>query len=319
MRGEEKPYDMQAPCNDTEFAEAIKIDRKLENISSLSIIESSSANETPTITTTIHSTPSAIHSAPSILSNEIASIMETSSKPLNLPITDLPVSSFSTLSPFVNTDIADQKDHEQINETNVINKSFKLTPNFGGKLPQTINLPTFPLPLTSTAMALPTLPVSLYNAKLPIPPPKIVTQQPNVATPLLLAVHMNADQRYIPPSLATAKSYIPFQSTTASMVTNNPMTSSMSVSSVESSTMSLSPCPSSTGSSSSPHSTPIQGVNGPTTSIEIGIPSENIPISPSLHLRPPMVTTHLPHSLDSLLTPAASPEEDSLEPWIQTV
>ena len=25
------------------------------------------------------------------------------------------------------------------------------------------------------------------------------------------------------------------------------------------------------------------------------------------------------HPLDSLLTPAASPEEDSLEPWIQTV
>ena len=28
---------------------------------------------------------------------------------------------------------------------------------------------------------------------------------------------------------------------------------------------------------------------------------------------------HHSHPLDSLLTPAASPEEDSLEPWIQTV
>ena len=33
----------------------------------------------------------------------------------------------------------------------------------------------------------------------------------------------------------------------------------------------------------------------------------------------PKFHRHPHHPLDSLLTPAASPEEDSLEPWIQTV
>ncbi len=36
-------------------------------------------------------------------------------------------------------------------------------------------------------------------------------------------------------------------------------------------------------------------------------------------LSPPLAATSILHPLDSLLTPAASPEDDSLEPWIQTV
>ena len=39
---------------------------------------------------------------------------------------------------------------------------------------------------------------------------------------------------------------------------------------------------------------------------------------PSSSVTPPL-SSSLPHPLDSLLTPAASPEDDSLETWIQTV
>ncbi len=41
--------------------------------------------------------------------------------------------------------------------------------------------------------------------------------------------------------------------------------------------------------------------------------------SPTSPVLPAALATHHTHPLDSLLTPAASPEEDSLEPWIQTV
>ena len=45
--------------------------------------------------------------------------------------------------------------------------------------------------------------------------------------------------------------------------------------------------------------------------------SENA--SSLLHENLPKFHHQAHHPLDSLLTPAASPEEDSLEPWIQTV
>jgi hypothetical protein len=188
---------------------------------------------------------------------------------------------------------------------------------------QTISLPTTPLPLSTATIALPTQPVSLYTAKLPTPSPKILSPMPNPVTPLLFAVDLNGDQRCIQtPGRETSRSYIPLQSNVSTVMPNNQLACcSISVGSVESSTLSLSPCPSSSGSSSSPHSSSSQGINGPTTSIDVGLPSaENISISPAaMHLTSSMISTHLPHSLDSLLTPAASPEDDSLEPWIQTV
>ena len=197
----------------------------------------------------------------------------------------------------------------------------KFQPSFGGKLPQTISLPTSPLPLSTATIALPTQPVNLYTAKLPIPSPKIFSPLPNPATPLFFAVDLNGDQRGIQTPRETARGYVPFQSNVSTVMSNNQLACSISVGSVDSSTMSLSPCPSSSGSSSSPHSSSSQGINGPSTSIDIGMPSaESISISPAaMHLTSSMISTHLPHSLDSLLTPAASPEDDSLEPWIQTV
>lgn len=321
MRGEDKPYDMQAPCNDTEFTKAIENDRKIEETSSSSLFTSPPTFELPNLRTTIASATSVSATTTSTLNNELASIMATTSKSLNLPIPDSPIVSFPNICSFLNGDDIDQKVQDQISEPNTINKPLKFQQNLGGKLPQTISLPTSPLPLSTAKITLPTQPVNLYTAKLPIPSPKIFPPLPNSATPLFFAVDLNSDQRCIQTSRETARGYVPFQSNASTVMSNNQLACSISVGSVDSSTMSLSPCPSSSGSSSSPHSSSGQGINGPTTSFDVGLPSaESISISPAaLHLTSSLISTHLPHSLDSLLTPAASPEDDSLEPWIQTV
>lgn len=55
-------------------------------------------------------------------------------------------------------------------------------------------------------------------------------------------------------------------------------------------------------------------------SISSPSPSAASTMSSGSSVTPPLpVTSGLPHTLDSLLTPAASPEDDSLETWIQTV
>jgi hypothetical protein len=221
-------------------------------------------------------------------------------------------------------DEIDIKDH--LNKPNGINKALKIEPNFGNNIPRTISLPTAPLPLTNatTTISLPTQPVNLYNAKIPTSSPKVFSPLPNQSpTPLFFAVDVNnsSDSRSIQKTREISRSYAPFQSNFSSVVSNNQLGCSISVGSVDSSTMSLSPCPSSSGSSSSPHSYSNHSITGPITGMEVGFSSaESISISPAaLHLTSSMISTHLPHSLDSLLTPAASPEDDSLEPWIQTV
>ena len=247
--------------------------------------------------------------------------MAASTKSFNVTLPDSPIVSFPNICSLLNGDEIDIKD--QINEpNNSINKPLKFKPNLGKSIPHTISLPTTPLPLNATTISLPTQPVNLYNAKLPTPSPKVFSPLPSQPpTPLFFAVDMNGDSRAIQKTGEISRSYAPFQTNVSSVVPNNQLGCSISVGSVDSSTMSLSPCPSSSGSSSSPHSYSNQSINGPTASPEIGVSSsDSISISPAaLHLTSSMISTHLPHSLDSLLTPAPSPEDDSIEPWIQTV
>ena len=314
---------MQAPCDDTELTKAIENDRKIEESSSSSLFKSLPAFEIPSLKTAINPTISVSATTTSTLSNETNSIIATPSKPLNLPnLPDSPLLSFPNICSLLNGDDNNQKIQDQLNETNVISRPLKFQENFGGKLPQTISLPNYPLPISRATISLPTQPVSLYAAKLPtIPSPKIFSPLPKTETPVFFAVDLHEDQRCIRTPRETSRGYLPFQSNVSTVMPNNQMACSISVGSVDSSSMSVSPCPSSSRSSYSPHSSSSQGMNGPTTSIDLGLPAaESISLSTaSLNINSSMISTHLPHSLDSLLTPAASPEDDSLEPWIQTV
>ena len=327
MRGEEKPYDMQAPCNDSELAKAIENDREIEDMSASSILTSSSVLELPMLRTSNASTVAIPSTSVSIPNNDVSSTITSNTKPFNLTLPDSPIVSFPNICSLLNGDEMDIKDH--INEPiSGVNKPLNLKPNLGKNIPPTISLPTTPLPLSSTTITLPTQPVNLYNAKLQTPSPKVFSSLSNQhTTPLFFAVDINGDAKRdvsIQKTREISKSYAPFQanaSLSSPMVINNQLGCSISVGSVDSSTMSLSPCPSSSGSSSSPHSYSSQSINGPITTPDLGLcGSESISISPAaLHLSSSLISSHLPHSLDSLLTPAASPEDDSLEPWIQTV
>ena len=324
MRGEEKPYDMQAPCNDSELAKAIENDREIEETSASSFLSSPPIVELPTFRTTVTPVASVPTTSTSNQINDISSIMATSSRSFNVTLPDSPIVSFPSICSLLGGDEIDIKD--QVNKPNGINKTLKIEPTFGQNIPHTISLPTAPLPLAkaTTTISLPTQPVNLYNAKIPTSSPKVFSPLPNQPpTPFFFAVDVNnsSDSRSIQKTREISRSYAPFQSNVSSVVSNNQLGCSISVGSVDSSTMSLSPCPSSSGSSSSPHSYSNHSINGPTTGLEVGFSSaESISISPgALHLTSSMISTHLPHSLDSLLTPAASPEDDSLEPWIQTV
>ena len=326
MRGEEKPYDMQAPCNDIELAKAIENDREMEELSTSSLFTCPPIFELPTLKTTIpaSATPVSATTASVPTTNDISSIMATTSKALNVTLPDSPIAPFPSICSLLNGEDIDVKDPGQIHEPNGINKPLQIKSNFLGKsIPQTISLPTTPLPLTTTTtISLPTQPVNLYNAKIPTSSPKVFSPLPNQPpTPLFFAVDVNGDQQRCiqRTTREISRNYAPFQSNGLSVVSNNHLGCSISIGSVDSSTMSLSPCPSSTGSASSPHSSSNQGINGPTTSPDLGLSSVSSISPEALHLTSSMISTHLPHSLDSLLTPAASPEDDSLEPWIQTV
>ena len=329
MRGEEKPYDMQAPCNDSELAKAIENDREIEDTSASSVLTSPPVFELPMLRPS-NAAKVAISSTSTSIPNKNASpIITPTTKPFNVTLPESPIVSFPNICSLLNGDEMDIKDHinEPIDGVGV-NKPINLKPSLGKTIPPIISLPTTPLPLNTTTISLPTQPVNLYNAKLQTPSPKVFSSLSNhQTTPLFFAVDINGDAKGDVPVQKTreiSKSYAPFQtnaSLSSSMVLSNQLGCSISVGSVDSSTMSLSPCPSSSGSSSSPHSYSSQSINGPITTPDLGISgSDSISISPAaLHLSSSLISTHLPHSLDSLLTPAASPEDDSLEPWIQTV
>ena len=327
MRGEEKPYDMQAPCNDSELAKAIENDREIEDTSASSFMTSPPVFELPTLRAVNAASAVVASTTPTTTTNnDLSSLITAASKSFNMTLQESPVVPFPSICSLLNGDEIDIKDH--FNEpSNGINKPPNLKPSLGKTIPPTISLPTTPLPLSTTTISLPTQPVNLYNAKLQTPSPKVFSSLPNhQTTPLFFAVDVNGDTKggSIQKTREISKTYAPFQtnvSSSSSMVLNNQFGCSISVGSVDSSTMSLSPCPSSTGSSSSPHSYSNQSINGPMTTPDLGLSgSDSISISPAaLHLTSSLISTHLPHSLDSLLTPAASPEDDSLEPWIQTV
>ena len=327
MRGEEKPYDMQAPCNDSELAKAIENDREIEDTLASSVLASPPVFELPTLRQTNAATAAISSASTSIVpNNNVSSVITSGTKSFNLTLPDSPIVSFPSICSILNGDEMDVKDN--INDpTNGINNPLNLKPSLGKNIPPSITLPTTPLPMSSTTtISLPTQPINLYNAKLQTPSPKVFPSISNhQTTPLFFAVDINGDAKgNVQKTREISKSYAPFEthaSLPTSTLLNNQLGCSISVGSVDSSTLSVSPCPSSSGSSSSPHSYSSQSINGPITTPDLGLSGpDSISISPAaLHLSSSLISSHLPHSLDSLLTPAASPEDDSLEPWIQTV
>ena len=323
MRGEEKPYDMQAPSDDSELTKAIENDREMEETSIASLLASPILDFSHLKSTIVPSTASISPAETSTgTKNDITSLIPTSSKALIEALPDSPTVSFPSISSLLSCDGMDIKDPicETNNDNNqpVKNKHDLVKP-----FPPTISLPTSPLPLSKTTISLPTQPLNLYNAKIPTSSPQIFSSLTNQSSPpLFFAVDVSGEkQPIISKAAEISKSYASVQNTISSVFSNNQLGCSISIGSVDSSTTSLSPCPSSSGSSSSPHSYTNQSINGPNSSPELRLSSaEGLSISPaSLHISSSMISAHLPHSLDSLLTPAASPEDDSLEPWIQTV
>ena len=119
MRGEEKPYDMQAPCNDTELTKAIENDREIEETAASSLLTTPPTLELPNLSTTLASAVTSLSAvSTSIQSNDISSIMAASTKSFNVTLPDSPIVSFPNICSLLNGDEIDIKDH--INEPNNI-------------------------------------------------------------------------------------------------------------------------------------------------------------------------------------------------------